>query len=228
MIRRSFPNHRGRRCPEHEVLPRVPPFQSTRMRRSPPTRKIKNLPPIPPGEESPETGRRRWSALLSPRPLPSLGGAGRGAPPRSWPRLARGPAPPVSPAPRGAGWPRMQTPPLQSSGFGWFSWFRSKPATHASPSGDEDSSDTPDSEQETPRASSPPQPSPGLSLTPPLEPQPLPGTCDFPRDAALHGYQPEPAKSPSSAPLSSPAVMRVTTHPRLVSLKHNFPVALLS
>ncbi|KAB1260334.1 Protein transport protein Sec16B [Camelus dromedarius] len=100
----------------------------------------------------------------------------------------------------------MQTPPLQSSGFGWFSWFRSKPATHASPSGDEDSSDTPDSEvtrgealpsvlrglalapgsaleQETPRASSPPQPSPGLSLTPPLEPQPLPGTCDFPRDA---------------------------------------------
>ncbi|KAB1260341.1 Protein transport protein Sec16B [Camelus dromedarius] len=145
----------------------------------------------------------------------------------------------------------MQTPPLQSSGFGWFSWFRSKPATHASPSGDEDSSDTPDSEvtrgealpsvlrglalapgsaleQETPRASSPPQPSPGLSLTPPLEPQPLPGTCDFPRDAALHGYQPEPAKSPSSAPLSSPAVMRVTTHPRLVSLKHNFPVALLS
>nr|XP_031291578.1 protein transport protein Sec16B isoform X1 [Camelus dromedarius] len=71
----------------------------------------------------------------------------------------------------------------KSSGFGWFSWFRSKPATHASPSGDEDSSDTPDSEQETPRASSPPQPSPGLSLTPPLEPQPLPGTCDFPRDA---------------------------------------------
>ncbi|EPY78996.1 hypothetical protein CB1_000976021 [Camelus ferus] len=60
---------------------------------------------------------------------------------------------------------------------------KEKPATHASHSGDEDSSDTPDSEQETPRASSPPQPSPGLSLTPPLEPQPLPGTCYFPRDA---------------------------------------------
>lgn len=34
---------------------------------------------------------------------------------------------------------------LQSSGFGWFSWFRSKP-TNASPSADEDSSDSQDSE----------------------------------------------------------------------------------
>uniref|UniRef100_A0A8D1LYU6 Protein transport protein sec16 n=1 Tax=Sus scrofa TaxID=9823 RepID=A0A8D1LYU6_PIG len=36
--------------------------------------------------------------------------------------------------------------PFQSSGFGWFSWFRSKPTGNASPSGDEDSSDSPDSE----------------------------------------------------------------------------------
>uniref|UniRef100_A0A8D1KL26 Protein transport protein sec16 n=1 Tax=Sus scrofa TaxID=9823 RepID=A0A8D1KL26_PIG len=36
--------------------------------------------------------------------------------------------------------------PFQSSGFGWFSWFRSKPTNNASPSGDEDSSDSPDSE----------------------------------------------------------------------------------
>lgn len=35
---------------------------------------------------------------------------------------------------------------LQSSGFGWFSWFRSKPANSESPSGDEDSSDSSDSE----------------------------------------------------------------------------------
>lgn len=36
--------------------------------------------------------------------------------------------------------------PFQSSGFGWFSWFRSKPTSVVSPSGDEDSSDSPDSE----------------------------------------------------------------------------------
>ncbi|KAK2084825.1 Protein transport protein Sec16B [Saguinus oedipus] len=34
----------------------------------------------------------------------------------------------------------------KSSGFDWFSWFRSKPTKNASPSGDEDSSDSPDSE----------------------------------------------------------------------------------
>ncbi|ELK37157.1 Protein transport protein Sec16B [Myotis davidii] len=34
----------------------------------------------------------------------------------------------------------------KSSGFGWFSWFRSKPTHSTSPSGDEDSSDSPDSE----------------------------------------------------------------------------------
>lgn len=35
---------------------------------------------------------------------------------------------------------------LQRSGFGWFSWFRSKPPDKAPPSGDEDSPDSPDSE----------------------------------------------------------------------------------
>lgn len=35
---------------------------------------------------------------------------------------------------------------LQRSGFGWFSWFRSKPPNKAAPSGDEDSPDSPDSE----------------------------------------------------------------------------------
>ncbi|KAL1774915.1 transport protein Sec16B isoform X1 [Sigmodon hispidus] len=35
----------------------------------------------------------------------------------------------------------------KSSGFGWFSWFRSKPANSASPSGDEDSSDSSGSEE---------------------------------------------------------------------------------
>ncbi|XP_001498372.3 protein transport protein Sec16B isoform X1 [Equus caballus] len=68
----------------------------------------------------------------------------------------------------------------KSSGFGWFSWFRSKPTSVVSPSGDEDSSDSPDSE-ETPRASSPPQASPGLSLTPLPGPQSLLGTSAFSR-----------------------------------------------
>uniref|UniRef100_A0ABI7WM71 Protein transport protein sec16 n=1 Tax=Felis catus TaxID=9685 RepID=A0ABI7WM71_FELCA len=61
----------------------------------------------------------------------------------------------------------------KSSGFGWFSWFRSKPRSNASPSG-EDSSDSPDSE-ETSGESSPPQAGPGLSLTSLPEPQSLPG-----------------------------------------------------
>uniref|UniRef100_A0A8D1LZ71 Protein transport protein sec16 n=1 Tax=Sus scrofa TaxID=9823 RepID=A0A8D1LZ71_PIG len=69
----------------------------------------------------------------------------------------------------------------KSSGFGWFSWFRSKPTGNASPSGDEDSSDSPDSE-ETPRASSPTQPVLGLPPTPAPEPQTLPGTSAFSSD----------------------------------------------
>ncbi|XP_069336352.1 protein transport protein Sec16B isoform X3 [Eulemur rufifrons] len=68
----------------------------------------------------------------------------------------------------------------KSSGFGWFSWFRSKPANNVPPSGDEDSSDSPDSE-ETPRASSAPQASLGLSLTPSSESPPLPGASAFSR-----------------------------------------------
>uniref|UniRef100_A0A8C6E8Y1 Protein transport protein sec16 n=1 Tax=Moschus moschiferus TaxID=68415 RepID=A0A8C6E8Y1_MOSMO len=69
----------------------------------------------------------------------------------------------------------------QSSRFGWFSWFRSKPTHNASPSGDEDSSDSPDS-VEMPRAASPPQPSPSLSLTPSPDPQSLLGASAFSRD----------------------------------------------
>uniref|UniRef100_A0A8B9WRI5 Protein transport protein sec16 n=1 Tax=Bos mutus grunniens TaxID=30521 RepID=A0A8B9WRI5_BOSMU len=69
----------------------------------------------------------------------------------------------------------------KSSGFGWFSWFRSKPTHNASPSGDEDSSDSPDSE-EMPRAASLPQPSPSLSLTPCPDPQSLLGASAFSRD----------------------------------------------
>ncbi|XP_035931714.1 protein transport protein Sec16B isoform X1 [Halichoerus grypus] len=63
---------------------------------------------------------------------------------------------------------------MKSSGFGWFSWFRSKPTNHASASG-EDSSDSPDSE-ETSRASSPPEAGPGFTLTSLPEPQSLPDT----------------------------------------------------
>ncbi|XP_033052510.1 protein transport protein Sec16B isoform X2 [Trachypithecus francoisi] len=67
----------------------------------------------------------------------------------------------------------------KSSGFGWFSWFRSKPTKNASPSGEEDSSDSPDSERETPRASSPHQAGLGLSLTPSPESPPLPALSAF-------------------------------------------------
>ncbi|XP_053519670.1 protein transport protein Sec16B isoform X2 [Artibeus jamaicensis] len=67
----------------------------------------------------------------------------------------------------------------KSSGFGWFGWFRSKPTHSASPSGEEDSSDGPNSE-ETPSASPPPrQAGPGLSRTPLPEPPSLPGTGTF-------------------------------------------------
>ncbi|XP_045838234.1 protein transport protein Sec16B isoform X2 [Meles meles] len=62
----------------------------------------------------------------------------------------------------------------KSSGFGWFSWFRSKPTNNASIS-EEDSSDSPDSE-ETSRASSPPEAGPGFTLTSLPEPRSLPGT----------------------------------------------------
>uniref|UniRef100_A0A2K6AFZ1 SEC16 homolog B, endoplasmic reticulum export factor n=1 Tax=Mandrillus leucophaeus TaxID=9568 RepID=A0A2K6AFZ1_MANLE len=67
----------------------------------------------------------------------------------------------------------------KSSGFGWFSWFRSKPTKNASPSGEEDSSDSPDCERETPRASSPHQAGLGLSLTPSPESPPLPTLSAF-------------------------------------------------
>ncbi|XP_021538541.1 protein transport protein Sec16B [Neomonachus schauinslandi] len=63
---------------------------------------------------------------------------------------------------------------MKSSGFGWFSWFRSKPTNNASASG-EDSSDSPNSE-ETSRASSPPEAGPGFTLTSLPEPQSLPDT----------------------------------------------------
>ncbi|KAL6087792.1 hypothetical protein STEG23_005159, partial [Scotinomys teguina] len=55
----------------------------------------------------------------------------------------------------------------KSSGFGWFSWFRSKPANSVSPSGDEDSSDSSDSE-ESPSTLPPHHTGLGLSPTPPL------------------------------------------------------------
>ncbi|KAK1329249.1 hypothetical protein QTO34_011429 [Cnephaeus nilssonii] len=68
----------------------------------------------------------------------------------------------------------------RSSGFGWFSWFRSKPTHSTPPSGDEDSSDSADSE-ETPSASSPPKAGSGLSRTPLPEPPSLPGPGTFSR-----------------------------------------------
>ncbi|XP_012501978.1 PREDICTED: protein transport protein Sec16B [Propithecus coquereli] len=68
----------------------------------------------------------------------------------------------------------------KSSGFGWFSWFRSKPTT-VSPSGDGDASDSPDSE-ESPRTSSAPRASLGLSPTPPPG-SPPPGAGAFSRGA---------------------------------------------
>ncbi|XP_008046169.1 protein transport protein Sec16B [Carlito syrichta] len=66
----------------------------------------------------------------------------------------------------------------KSSGLGWFSWFRSKPSTNVSPSGDEDSSDSPDSE-ETPRVSSLHQASLDLSSTSSPELPPLLGASAF-------------------------------------------------
>ncbi|TKC40228.1 hypothetical protein EI555_003250, partial [Monodon monoceros] len=78
--------------------------------------------------------------------------------------------------------PQNSPSSLQGSGFGWLSWFRPKPAGDAPPSGDEDASDSPDSEQEAPRASAPPGPSPGLSPTPPPAPQSLPDASAFSRD----------------------------------------------
>ncbi|XP_058130762.1 protein transport protein Sec16B isoform X2 [Dasypus novemcinctus] len=67
----------------------------------------------------------------------------------------------------------------KSSGFGWLSWFRSKPANNASPTGEDDSSDSPDSEETLCTSSL--QTSPGSSLTPPPESQPLPGGSPFSR-----------------------------------------------
>lgn len=68
----------------------------------------------------------------------------------------------------------------KSSGFGWFSWFRSKPANSTSPVGDEDSSDSSDSE-ESPRASSPHHAGLGLSPAPSLESLTLSGASTFSR-----------------------------------------------
>ncbi|XP_069890499.1 protein transport protein Sec16B [Dipodomys merriami] len=61
----------------------------------------------------------------------------------------------------------------KSSGFGWFSWFRGKPTTSDTPSGDEDSSHSSDSEESLQAPSAHPA---SLSPTPPLETPPLPGT----------------------------------------------------
>ncbi|XP_036878247.2 protein transport protein Sec16B isoform X2 [Manis javanica] len=66
----------------------------------------------------------------------------------------------------------------KNSGFGWFSWFRSKPG--GSTSGEEDSSDSPDAE-DAPRAPSPPEPGQGLSLTSLPDPPSLLGTSTFSR-----------------------------------------------
>ncbi|XP_069932725.1 protein transport protein Sec16B isoform X1 [Oryctolagus cuniculus] len=71
------------------------------------------------------------------------------------------------------------TASAKRSGFGWFSWFRSKPTENAPHSGDEDSSDSPDSEQENPRAPSPREAGLGLSPPPLLESPPLPGASAF-------------------------------------------------
>ncbi|KAM5237686.1 protein transport protein Sec16B [Ctenodactylus gundi] len=71
----------------------------------------------------------------------------------------------------------------KSSSFGWFSWFRSKPSNRLSPSGDEDSSDSTDSET-SPRASSPNQASLSLSPVPPLE---SPGANVFSRSTGGDG-----------------------------------------
>lgn len=74
--------------------------------------------------------------------------------PADWAAWALAVFPPVSPPSHGAGYSQIPREnrtyrPLnsfpQGSGFGWFSWFRSKPTHSASPSGDEDS-DSPDSE----------------------------------------------------------------------------------
>lgn len=76
----------------------------------------------------------------------------------------------------------------KSSGFGWFSWFRSKPANSVSPSGDEDSSDSSDSE-ESPRAPSPHHTGLGLSPTS-LESPSLSGASTLSRgtgDSRLQG-----------------------------------------
>lgn len=65
----------------------------------------------------------------------------------------------------------------KSSGFGWFSWFRSKPTNNTSPSADEDSDST--DPEENPRPPSPPRASPGLSRTSLPEPPSLPGASTF-------------------------------------------------
>lgn len=111
----------------------------------------------------------------------------------------------------------------KSSGFGWFSWFRSKPTHSASPSGDEDSSDSPDSE-ETPSASPPPQAGSGLSLTPLPEPPSLPGTSTFSR-ATGGGEAQGPASSGGTAEVTGNGGL---SGPQGVASEHYFsPGALL-
>ncbi|XP_049633543.1 LOW QUALITY PROTEIN: protein transport protein Sec16B [Suncus etruscus] len=72
----------------------------------------------------------------------------------------------------------------KGSGFGWFSWFRSKPSSSSS-SGDEDSSRS-DSE-ETPGAQSGPLANPGPSLLPATESQPPMGISTGEAPGALAG-----------------------------------------
>ncbi|XP_071076163.1 protein transport protein Sec16B isoform X3 [Desmodus rotundus] len=109
----------------------------------------------------------------------------------------------------------------KSSGFGWFSWFRSKPTHSASPSGDEDSSDSPDSEQETPSASPTPQAGSGLSLTPLPESPSLSGTSTFSR-ATGGGEVQGPASSGGTAEVTGNGGL---SGPQGVSSEH-YPGAL--
>ncbi|XP_071076162.1 protein transport protein Sec16B isoform X2 [Desmodus rotundus] len=108
----------------------------------------------------------------------------------------------------------------KSSGFGWFSWFRSKPTHSASPSGDEDSSDSPDSE-ETPSASPTPQAGSGLSLTPLPESPSLSGTSTFSR-ATGGGEVQGPASSGGTAEVTGNGGL---SGPQGVSSEH-YPGAL--
>ncbi|XP_023559357.1 protein transport protein Sec16B isoform X3 [Octodon degus] len=103
----------------------------------------------------------------------------------------------------------------KSSGFGWFSWFRSKPST--SPSEEDSVSDCSDSEQLSPVVSSPHRTS--LSPTLPLESPFLPGGKELPEtlssggpaestgiggSSGLEGVASEPYSKPGILPPSTP------------------------